>query len=382
MNHKDHGQRSTVTSNPLGSNNSTYRRGFPATTPMSSHDHRSTYSFDVLKPHPLTANLMNAMTSPNTTSLSGSATVGGGLSSARGDSHVESTVLSVQKARPTFRVRLPPSPPSEHGTPERFGFTEGGEITKLPRCSLMQLPFSCFPGDASQQLRGVHHTFEPTHSMTTDAADDKKHCCPHCDKRFNRPSSLNIHVNTHTGAKRSHFFPLNQLGGCVNECPTAFQCPFPGCSRRFNVNSNMRRHYRNHISTRRRDPSVHHLAELDKVYPPFGGSFARSPPSPFLSSPLNRSYMSRSRSSSLSALDEEEEHGDHGILGNNGTNIQGTSGYRINKGLSPSITPQTSRGVSTRRFSPQAVDYSQENALQMLANVTERFQHTNTNTRC
>ncbi|KAJ3488579.1 hypothetical protein NLI96_g2739 [Meripilus lineatus] len=89
MNHKDHGQRSTVTSNPLGSNNSTYRRGFPATTPMSSHDHRSTYSFDVLKPHPLTANLMNAMTSPNTTSLSGSATVGGGLSSARGDSHVE-----------------------------------------------------------------------------------------------------------------------------------------------------------------------------------------------------------------------------------------------------------------------------------------------------
>ncbi|KAG6334340.1 hypothetical protein ID866_4752 [Astraeus odoratus] len=30
----------------------------------------------------------------------------------------------------------------------------------------------------------------------------KKHQCPHCGKRFNRPSSMKIHVNTHTGAKR------------------------------------------------------------------------------------------------------------------------------------------------------------------------------------
>ena len=39
-----------------------------------------------------------------------------------------------------------------------------------------------------------------------DAADagppGKKHVCPTCLKRFNRPSSLRIHVNTHTGATR------------------------------------------------------------------------------------------------------------------------------------------------------------------------------------
>jgi Zinc finger, C2H2 type len=31
----------------------------------------------------------------------------------------------------------------------------------------------------------------------------KKHQCPQCPKRFNRPSSLRIHVNTHTGARRT-----------------------------------------------------------------------------------------------------------------------------------------------------------------------------------
>ncbi|KIK54980.1 hypothetical protein GYMLUDRAFT_48183 [Collybiopsis luxurians FD-317 M1] len=55
----------------------------------------------------------------------------------------------------------------------------------------------------------------------------KKHVCTECYKRFNRPSSLRIHENTHTGL-------------------TPFRCPYPGCGRRFNVSSNMRRHYRKH----------------------------------------------------------------------------------------------------------------------------------------
>ncbi|KAI0060530.1 hypothetical protein BV25DRAFT_1786189, partial [Artomyces pyxidatus] len=55
----------------------------------------------------------------------------------------------------------------------------------------------------------------------------KRHLCPYCPKRFNRPSSLGIHINTHTGDK-------------------PFRCPYPRCGKEFNVNSNMRRHYRNH----------------------------------------------------------------------------------------------------------------------------------------
>ncbi|KAF8890445.1 hypothetical protein BD779DRAFT_271795 [Infundibulicybe gibba] len=73
---------------------------------------------------------------------------------------------------------------------------------------------------------------------TGNASDDdnltggnsgKRHICPICMKRFNRPSSLRIHLNTHTGE-------------------TPFGCPWPNCGRKFNVNSNMRRHHRNHTS--------------------------------------------------------------------------------------------------------------------------------------
>ncbi|KAI5123668.1 hypothetical protein M0805_001697 [Coniferiporia weirii] len=53
--------------------------------------------------------------------------------------------------------------------------------------------------------------------------------CEYCGKRFTRPSSLKIHIHSHTGEK-------------------PFECIHQGCGRRFSVQSNMRRHARVHES--------------------------------------------------------------------------------------------------------------------------------------
>ncbi|KAI3595098.1 c2h2 conidiation transcription factor [Moniliophthora roreri] len=81
----------------------------------------------------------------------------------------------------------------------------------------------------STSTRHSESSTSPPPSSSNESSD-KKHVCPTCSKRFSRPSSLRIHVNTHTGE-------------------TPFRCPYPGCGREFNVNSNMRRHYRNHGAT-------------------------------------------------------------------------------------------------------------------------------------
>ncbi|CAG8559168.1 37282_t:CDS:2 [Gigaspora margarita] len=57
--------------------------------------------------------------------------------------------------------------------------------------------------------------------------EENRYQCPYCTKRFSRPSSLKIHINSHTGEK-------------------PFVCTEPGCGRRFSVHSNMRRHLRVH----------------------------------------------------------------------------------------------------------------------------------------
>ncbi|KAI8983740.1 hypothetical protein BDB01DRAFT_722114 [Pilobolus umbonatus] len=54
-----------------------------------------------------------------------------------------------------------------------------------------------------------------------------KYYCSYCKKAFNRPSSLRIHIYSHTGEK-------------------PFVCEEEGCGRQFSVQSNMRRHLRIH----------------------------------------------------------------------------------------------------------------------------------------
>ncbi|KAK0444662.1 uncharacterized protein EV420DRAFT_1574244 [Desarmillaria tabescens] len=140
---------------------------------------------------------------------------------------------------------------------------------------------------SSDSLSYQPQSFPPPRRESTplSSEDDedgaKKHVCRTCHKRFNRPSSLRIHINTHTGA-------------------TPFRCPFPGCGREFNVNSNMRRHYRNHTN-----PTAASL------FP--SPSSMRLPPShPYLPHKrhpaVNRSeYVWHPASSNTSSDDEDDE---------------------------------------------------------------------------
>ncbi|KAG6845306.1 hypothetical protein H0H87_011156 [Tephrocybe sp. NHM501043] len=77
-----------------------------------------------------------------------------------------------------------------------------------------------------------------------------KYECSYCGKAFNRPSSLKIHLNSHTGAK-------------------PFVCPVESCGRSFSVLSNMRRHARVHTQTSlHTDPS----SDEDSERSSFAGS--------------------------------------------------------------------------------------------------------------
>ncbi|KAI8984812.1 hypothetical protein BD414DRAFT_417698 [Trametes punicea] len=131
---------------------------------------------------------------------------------------------------------------------------------------------------ARQQLADLNL---PTYVLSAEECppdDDRRHCCGICHRRFNRPSSLRIHMNSHTGDQ-------------------PYQCLFPGCSRRFSVNSNMRRHYRNHM----KEPSVAPPA----LYTP---QYHREEP-PQLLYRMNSSPSSSS-ASALSSFSDSEDHSD------------------------------------------------------------------------
>ncbi|KAJ3513319.1 hypothetical protein NLJ89_g3019 [Agrocybe chaxingu] len=80
-------------------------------------------------------------------------------------------------------------------------------------------------------------TFARRSSMDSSAMGSAKYECHFCGKGFTRPSSLKIHLNSHTGEK-------------------PFVCPVPTCGRSFSVLSNMRRHARVHNTVPLQDPNA------------------------------------------------------------------------------------------------------------------------------
>lgn len=70
--------------------------------------------------------------------------------------------------------------------------------------------------------------YEQQETIKKDHQPYHRYHCHHCRKSFSRPSSLRIHIYSHTGEK-------------------PFKCHHQGCGRSFSVHSNMRRHLRVHF---------------------------------------------------------------------------------------------------------------------------------------
>ncbi|KAJ6500073.1 hypothetical protein C8R47DRAFT_1211645 [Mycena vitilis] len=113
------------------------------------------------------------------------------------------------RTQPPSSVMPPVISTSSHG---RDGF-RGEDDDRTPVARYQQ------PGMAA---------FAPPEASTS-VAGPSKYECSYCGKGFTRPSSLKIHLNSHTGEK-------------------PFVCPVDGCGRSFSVLSNMRRHARVHAN--------------------------------------------------------------------------------------------------------------------------------------
>ncbi|KAF9224658.1 hypothetical protein BS17DRAFT_780254 [Gyrodon lividus] len=257
------------------------------------------YSFNVLRADPITSSLEHVASS-TTLRHRGPATA-----------HPSSQAGIANGSAPVFRVAMiPMEPRSAHHrhhrsvqdilatSKERHNardvlsstITRESDLSHVrPPNSSTILSFSVSDPPSSASLmsndgRRLHLRSDLVGTPLQGEGRGKKHQCPHCGKRFNRPSSMKIHVNTHTGAK-------------------PYRCPFPGCGREFNVNSNMRRHWRNHS---RSAPTRLPDGDGRGVYNPSPGSpDILGPHHALMSPPATNSSMSEGNSDDGDFSDEE-----------------------------------------------------------------------------
>ncbi|KAF8160835.1 hypothetical protein B0H34DRAFT_795694 [Crassisporium funariophilum] len=200
----------------------------------------------------------------------------------------------------------PHYPPHPHGTHypsmpiSRSGTTSPDHMHRPWNISTIVNPSSTEDDERTPVARR-YNSMSASVSMNTppvnqEFQDDSsnssaKYECRYCGKGFNRPSSLKIHLNSHTGEK-------------------PFVCPVDSCGRSFSVLSNMRRHARVHTSVPINEPT--HEDSLVSGSTVSTASSSESNPSKWKyrrdSVASSSSSMSRSRSvSSNDDLDDESQ---------------------------------------------------------------------------
>lgn len=223
-------------------------------SPQLSDGPPATYSFNVLRADPLASSLEHIASSTKLRTRATNSNQGkSGAGIANGSTPVFRVSMAAfvppRQSQHRHKHRSPaPLYSSQIPRDDAFSLPSPTQHVVEPRLqpssSVLSFSVSDPPNSASTVMTndGRRPYLKSSDHLTTMLHGEgrgKKHQCPHCGKRFNRPSSMKIHVNTHTGAK-------------------PYQCPYPGCGREFNVNSNMRRHWRNHTRL-----SAGHLVDMD-----------------------------------------------------------------------------------------------------------------------
>jgi hypothetical protein len=175
----------------------------PSTRKRSSSD-SVFYSFDILRSDPSSLSLQHIASSatyPNRgappSSHNSRPSPGDGSTSAFRVAVAAIPYARKHSAAPPHERRGSTPSSANHSEPARMRI----DSDSGPGCSSI----ISFPVFGSAVLRKNYS------GDITDSDDDelstsnsgKRHVCPTCFKRFNRPSSLKIHVNTHTGATRT-----------------------------------------------------------------------------------------------------------------------------------------------------------------------------------
>ena len=188
----------------------------PSSHHLNSPKCPPSYSFNVLRADPITASLEHVASSTTlrhrgatTNSPTSQAGVTNGSAPAFRVSMAPSDQRSSQRhkiaVQPVMRSTRHPSSPTAAREPDLPLHMRSAHSSMLS-FSVSDPPSSASTIMGHDGRRSYLRSSEAISSSLSGEGRGKKHQCPHCGKRFNRPSSMKIHVNTHTGAKRTSPF--------------------------------------------------------------------------------------------------------------------------------------------------------------------------------